>query len=73
MPTPRVDSRRTTTRRPWTSVPAHFGRELLAAGATSTDYDRRMTSPHVGFGDQLADAVSDGRRTEFARAAAGPS
>lgn len=71
VPAHHVDSRSSTTRCPCTSVPTHSELSSWQWRPTSTDYDRRMTSPHVGLGDQLADALSDGRRTEFARAAAG--
>jgi hypothetical protein len=73
VPAHHVDSRSSTTRCPCTSVPTHSELSSRQWRATSTDYDRRMTSPHVGFGDQLADALRDGRRTVFARAAAGQS
>ena len=70
MPAHHVDSRSSTTHCPCTSVPTHSELSSWQPCATSTDYDRRMTSPHVGSGYQLADALSVGRRTVFARAAA---
>jgi hypothetical protein len=75
VPAHHVDSRSSTTRCPCTSVPTHSELSSWQWRATSTDYDRRMTSPHVGFGDQLADTLSDGRRTvlEQPPAAAGQS
>jgi hypothetical protein len=60
MPAHHVDSRSSTTHCLCTSVPTHSELSSWQRRATSTDYDRRMTSPHVRFGDKLADALSAG-------------
>jgi hypothetical protein len=76
VPAHHVDSRSSTTHCPCTSVPTHSELSSWQWRATSTDYDRRMTSPHVGLGDliswQMASATAGGRSSlEQPAAAAG--